>query len=356
MKVLTKKIMLVLCAVTFLFGVHVSQAVAGDIIKWKMPTAYPAGSYLWEFIAANFAEKVKTLSNGRLLITPITSGAICPALKIPDAVREGVAEAGHTWTGYDMGRDMTAVLFAGIPGGLSDEQYLGWYYEGNGMKFLKEFRKAKMGVFSTVLGIGPTEIVHSHKPIHTLADYKGLKMRTAGVWAELLPEFGAVAVTLPASDVFQALEKKLVDAIEWADPGSNFPLGYHQVAKYVIVPGVHLPAWPWELIVNAQKWAQLPDDLKMIVEFTAKSITFDSWLKFINNSQQAMAKFQKSGNEIIVLDTGVLEAVHKAAAKYCEAEAAKNALFKKVYDDQKAFKKAWDEANYIRMRPDGYGK
>ncbi len=54
---------------------------------------------------------------------------------------------------------------------------------------LKDFRKERMGVFSTVLGQGPTEIVFSHKPIRTLEDYKGLKMRTAGVWAEILPNW-----------------------------------------------------------------------------------------------------------------------------------------------------------------------
>ena len=219
-----------------------------------------------------------------------------------------------------------------------------------------QFRKEKMGVYSTVLGLGPTEIVHSHKPIRSLADYKGLKMRTAGVWAELLPELGAVAVTLPGSDVFQALEKKIVDAIEWADPGTNYPLGYHQVAKYIIVPGVHLPTWPWELVVNAKKWEQLPDDLKRIVEYSAKLTTFESLLKFTNNSHKAMAEFQKAGNEIIVLDKEVIQAVHEAAAEYCEAESDKNPRFKKVYSDQMAFKKGWDDASYIRMRPDGYGK
>jgi TRAP-type mannitol/chloroaromatic compound transport system substrate-binding protein len=255
-----------------------------------------------------------------------------------------------------MGRDMTAVLFSGIPGGLTDEQYLLWYYEGGGLQLLKSFRKEKMGVASTVLGLGPTEIVHSHKPIRNLDGYSGLKMRTAGVWAELLPKLGAAAVTLPASDVFQALEKKLVDAIEWADPGTNYPLGYHQVAKYIIVPGVHLPTWPWELVVNAKEWEKLPDDLKWVVEAAAKLTTFESLLKFVNNSQKAMREFQKAGNEIIVLQKEVLEAVHKAAADWCESHAAKNPWFKKVYENQKTFKANWEKANYIRMRPDGYGR
>lgn len=353
MKTRVTTLLLFLVPLLIVIGLGHANAAA---IKWKMPTAYPAGSFLWEFIAVNFSEKVKALSNERLIIEPFTSGAICPALKVTEAVKDGVSEAGHTWTGYEMGRDMTSLLFSGIPGGLTEEQYQVWYYEGNGLKLLKQWRKETIGIASTVLGLGPTEIIHSHKPIHTLKDLSGLKMRTAGVWAEILPKLGAAPVILPASDVYAALEKKLVDAIEWADPGTNYPLGYHQVAKYIIVPGVHLPAWPWELVVNAKQWNKLPDDLKYIVEVAAALTTFESLTKFVKNSLDAMHKFQKAGNEIITFDKEILDKVHKLVDEYCQVQASKNAWFKKVYEDQKAFKENWDKANYIRMRPDGYGR
>ncbi|MBI3372145.1 MAG: TRAP transporter substrate-binding protein DctP [Betaproteobacteria bacterium] len=323
---------------------------AADPIKWKMPTAYPAGSYLWDFIAVNFANKVKSLSNGQLIIEPFTAGSIAPALKVTESVKNKVAEAGHTWTNYEMGSDVTSVLFGGIPGGLSDEQYFAWFYEGNGSKLLSEWRKEKLGLHSMVLGLGPQEIIHSHKPIRSLQDFKGLKMRTAGVWAELMPKLGASAVILPASDVYSALEKKIVDAIEWADPGTNFPLGFHQVAKYIIVPGVHQPAWPWEFVVNQQEWDKLPANLKTVVQITAKETTYEAWTRFVDKSLKAMTEYQKTGNEIIVLQDAVLKEVDQISAKWYQEQSAKNAWFKKVYEDQVAFKANWEKARYIRQR------
>ncbi len=77
----TRRIFFALLTMFMLVTFNVRGAHAADVITWKMPTAYPAGSFLWEYIAVNFADKVKTLSNGRLIITPITAGAICPALK-----------------------------------------------------------------------------------------------------------------------------------------------------------------------------------------------------------------------------------------------------------------------------------
>jgi TRAP-type mannitol/chloroaromatic compound transport system substrate-binding protein len=350
MRIKIQKMIYLLFVATFLFTFTTRPVCGADVIKWKLPTAYPAGSHLWDFIAVNFANHVKDLSGGKLIIEPITSGAIAPALKVTETVKNHVSEAGHTWAGYEMGRDPTSLLFCGIPGGLSDEQYLVWYYEGDGEKLLQQWRKETMGVVSFVLGLGPTEIIHSHKPIHRLADFKGLKMRTAGVWAELLPGLGASAVILPASDVYQALEKRLVDAIEWADPGTNLPLGFHQVAKYIIVPGVHQPAWPWELVINPKEWEKLTGDQKKVVEVAAKLTTYESLTRFVSTSEEAMVKFHKTGNEIIVLSDEVLQKVHQLADKWSQDQAKKNIWYKKVYEDQRALKKIWEEANYIRER------
>ena len=346
----TRHLILILITLSFFTIFHSGSVVSAQTIKWKLPTAYPAGSYLWDFIAVNFANHVKSLSGGQLTIEPLTSGAIAPALKVTETVKNQVSEAGHTWAGYEMGRDTTSLLFCGIPGGLSDEQYLAWYYEADGEKLLQQWRKETMSVVSFTLGLGPTEIIHSHRAIRTLKDFQGLKMRTAGVWAELLPGLGASAVILPASDVYQALEKKLVDAIEWADPGTNFPLGYHQVAKYIIVPGVHLPAWPWELVIHPKEWDKLTDSQKKIVQTAAKLTTYESLSKFTYKSIDAMTKFQKTGNEIIVLSDEVVQKVHQLADKWSQDQATKNPWFKKVYENQKAFKKAWNEAKYIRER------
>jgi TRAP-type mannitol/chloroaromatic compound transport system substrate-binding protein len=350
MKNLRFRVVFALVAFALVLMVGPNPVNAADVIKWKMPTAYPAGSYLWDFIAANFANKIKALSNGQLIIEPFTSGSIAPALKVTEAVKNRVAEAGHTWTNYEMGSDVTSVLFGGVPAGLSDEQYFGWYYEGNGTKLLSQWRKEKQGIYSMVLGLGPQEIIHSHKPIRSLQDFKGLKMRTAGVWAELMPKMGGSAVILPASDVYSALEKKIVDAIEWADPGSNFPLGFHQVAKYIVVPGVHQPAWPWELIVNQREWDKLPANLKVVVESAAKETTYESWTRFVDRSLKAMTDYQKTGNQIIVLSDDVLREVEKVSAKWYQEQASKNAWFKKVYEDQVAFKTFWEKAKYVRER------
>jgi TRAP-type mannitol/chloroaromatic compound transport system substrate-binding protein len=331
-----------------LWGGEVSAA---DVIKWKMPVGYTAGTTLWDYFAVGFANHIKTFSGGRLIVEPFAGGTIVPAFKVTESVKNRIAEVGNTWAPYEIGRDPTTVLFGGGPGGLNSEKMFHWYYEGKGEELLAQWRMETMGVVSFLLGLGPTEVAaHSHKPIRSLSDFKGLKMRTSGAWAEIIPKLGASAITLPVGEIFPALEKKVIDAVEWADPGSNLPLGFHQVAKYIIVPGVHQPSFPWELVINADEWKKLPDDLKQAVKDSAKLTTFESWVKFGYLSMNAMTTYEKSGNEIIVLSDEVIKTVQKLSEEWSDAHAAKNPWFKKVYESQKAFRTAWDKAAYSRLK------
>ena len=334
-----------------IFNLQMDHVSAAEVIKWKMPVGYTAGTTLWDFMAVNFSYHVKVLSGGRLVIEPFAGGTIVPAFKVTESVRNRVAEAGNTWAPYEIGRDPTTVLFGGGPGGLNSEKMFHWYYEGKGEELLAQWRMETSGVVSFLLGLGPTEVAaHSHKPIRSLKDFKGLKMRTSGAWAEIIPKLGASAITLPVGEIFPALEKKVIDAVEWADPGSNLPLGFHQVAKYIIVPGVHQPSFPWELVINVDEWKKLPEDLKEVVRVSARLTTYESWVKFGYASMNAMATYEKSGNEIIVLSDEVVKTVQKLADEWSEGHAAKNPWFKKVYESQKAFRAAWDKASYARLK------
>jgi TRAP-type mannitol/chloroaromatic compound transport system substrate-binding protein len=333
---------LVCCLVSFS-----TCLLAAEEIKWKLVCSYPGAGTMWDNVAVRFAEHVKMLSGGRLIIEPTTTDT---PLKVSEMVKNGTFPIGSTWSGYEIASDPTSVLFGGVPGGLSDEQYLCWFYNAGGEKLLQEWRKEKSNLVSFPLGLGSTEVIHSHKPIRTIEDFKGLKMRTAGVWAEILPKFGGATVTLPPTDIQPAFEKQLVDVVEWADPATNLPWGFHKIAKYVLVPGVHQPCNPGELVINHDAWEKLPADLKKIVQAAAKLTTYESWTSILNESDKAMIEFQKSGAEIIVFSEEVRKKAADLGNEWAAQKAEKNPWFKKVYDSQTAFKAGWDQAKYIRIK------
>jgi TRAP-type mannitol/chloroaromatic compound transport system substrate-binding protein len=84
----------------------------GASYSWKMTTAWPGGP-LMDIGAKAFAERLAFLSGGRMKIQVFPGGALGNALKVSETVKNGVAEMGHTWMGYDWGADPTTVLFGG---------------------------------------------------------------------------------------------------------------------------------------------------------------------------------------------------------------------------------------------------
>ena len=341
--------MFLLVIAVLALAVCIAGPASAKVLKWRMVTSWPAGIPLYTDMAEVFAKDVEKLSGGRIKIQVLPGGAIAPALEVTDTVKKGIAELGHTWPGYDIGRDPTTAIFGGYAGGMESVPMLHWLYQGNGKEMWRQFREEKFGVVSFPCGIRPPEaFAHSHKPIRTLDDFKGLKMRTVGAWAQILPGLGASVVSLPGGEVYQALERKVIDATEWATPGENVISGFHEIAKYIIVPGSHQPSAPFEISINKKKFDALPKDLQVIIEEAAEMATFKSWVKIGRLDMGAMEIFRKNGNEIIYLSPETQKRAHELGKEWAAKIATGNAWFKKVMESQDQFEKEWGQVGSIR--------
>ncbi len=346
-----KKSLAIVAAVLVVgFAVCLNPALAADkIFKWKMATSWPAGIELYTDMAEDFAKRVEAMSGGRMKIQVLPGGAVAPALEVTDTVAKGIVQIGHLWPGYDIGRDATTAILGGYAGGMESVPMFHWLYAGGGKEMWTQFRKEKFGVVAFPMGMRPPEVfAHSHKPIRTLDDFKGLKMRTVGAWAQILPKLGASVVSLPGGEVYQALERKVIDATEWASPGENITMGFHEIAKYVIVPGAHQPSAPFELVINQAAWDSLPDDLKKMIEDTAEFVSFQSWVTIGKLDMNAMETFKKNGNEIIHLDPAVQKRCHELGREWAAEIAKGNEWFKKIMDSQDTFEAQWKQVGEIR--------
>lgn len=341
---------LILLTVFILGSANLQAKAAEDKpYKWRMATSYSAGSPLYINMPEAFAKQVEEMSGGRMKIKVLPGGTVAPPLETTNAVQKGIVEMGHTWPGYDIGRDPTTVLLAGYPGSMESLGMIHWLYEGGGVELWQQFRLEKFGVMTFVCGITPPEaFAHSHKPLRTLKDFKGFKMRTVGAWAQILPKLGTSVISLPSAEVYQALERKIIDGTEYSTPGLNIIIGLHEVAKYVIVPGAHQPTTTLELAISKEKWDALPADLKAIIEQAAIDTTFMAWVKFGQLDMKALDTLEKNGNEIIFLEPAVQHQIHKLGKEWARTHAVENEWFRKIFDSQEAFEKQWKTVANIR--------
>jgi len=281
-----------------------APAAPQQIFKWRAQGIHTPGDPGLEIQQA-FVDRVRELSAGRIDITLHPIGAIVPPFETFDAVATRAIEIGMKTPMWWCGKEPATILLTSLPGSFTHAYQLdAWYWEHGGIDIARE-AYGKHNIYfvgPAVFGVPPTgaEIVHSRVPIRSIDDYKGLKVRSGGAAAKWFEGLGASIVSLPGPEIYPALEKGVVDAAEWVSPNSNFALGLHEAAPYVIMPGFHTPLMASEVIVNMDAWNELPDDLKAIMETATKELSARKAQRFENLDHDALGKMREQGVEIIV--------------------------------------------------------
>ena len=186
------------------------------------------------------------------------AGDIVPAFQALDAVQQGTVEICHTATYYYVGKDFTMGFGTALPFGLTTRQQNAWMYHGGGIDTLNDFFK-DYGVIAFPAGnTGAQMGGWFRNPVNKLGDFKGLKMRIPGLGGQVMARLGAVPQALPGGDIYPALERGAIDATEWVGPYDDEKLGFYKIAKHYYYPGWWEPCSMYHVMVNLQKWAELP--------------------------------------------------------------------------------------------------
>ncbi len=302
-----------------------SVSAMAQTITLRAATIAPKTSVYNTAIAIPFAEHVAKLTDGKVKIEVFEGGVLAPIFKIYEAVEDGRADIAIGPASFLGGKDPTNLIIGSFPTGLGVDSILPWMYNGGGEKLLQEHRRATMKMHTMVLGAGPSEVfAHSHKPIRTIEDLKGLKFRTLGNWAAILKDgLGASPVVVPGSELYGMLEKKAIDAMEYSMPSENKALGFQEIAKYVILPGIHAGSWTFEAAMQGDKWDKIPKDLQEKIHLAAKLVTFESLNSIIMQDFAAMDTLLSGKNEVIILDETFKRKAKEAARKWANDAAAK---------------------------------
>ncbi|KZD05342.1 TRAP transporter substrate-binding protein DctP [Oceanibaculum pacificum] len=324
-----------------------SAAKAQQSVKFRLTQFAGDTSMFYTLTTVPFVERVKKMTGGRVDFQAFPGGVLAPPLEAYKAVEDGIADAGHLTPLYIVNKDPVNSFYGGHPGGMPPEMMLHWLYNGGGQELLTQHRRETMKMHSITLSIGPAEIWHSHVPVRTAADLKGLKFRASGAWAQILNEyFGASATTVAGGEVYTMLERKGVDVVEWSGPAENIKTGLQNAAPYIVLPGPHTNAFSFELLMPIAKWDAIPDDLKIQIEAAAKLSTFETLFAWTVEDMKAMEVIRTGKAELIQPDPSLVSDIREAgrawAMKRAEEQTAKgNPWMKRISDSYYGFYDNW---------------
>ncbi|WP_299675489.1 TRAP transporter substrate-binding protein [uncultured Roseobacter sp.] len=293
-----------------------SPAIAQDKRQWKMVTAWPKNLPGPGVAAQTLADRITTLSGGRIEVRLFPAGELVPGRGVFDAVSEGTAELYHAVPAYWGSKSKGILLFGSQPFGLRADEQFGWLYHGGGQALYDEMY-GRFGIKPFLCGnSGPQWGGWFRNDINSAEDLKGLKFRTTGLASEMASKLGMAAEAMSGPAMFQALQTGALDAGEFIGPWTDSALGYHQVAKNYYWPGVGEPSSAEECGINAAAYAELPDDLKQVVSLACESLYNPVWTEYTTKHAAALKKLvADEGVQVKMLPEDVITAMGKAAAE-----------------------------------------
>jgi TRAP-type mannitol/chloroaromatic compound transport system substrate-binding protein len=191
------------------------------------------------------------------------------------------------------------------------------------------------------------------KQIKTAADLKGLKMRMGGgLFGEAMAKLGVVSQNMPAGEVYQALEKGTLDAVEFVGPYDDEKLGFNKVAPYYYYPGWWEGGAELEFYINSKAWNSLSAENKAIVQAATNVAARDMTAKYDAVNPVALKRLVAAGTKLQSFSKDLMDAGYKASMEVFAEHEAKSPEFKTIHRDMRAFQRdqiLWSQFSEYRF-------
>jgi TRAP-type C4-dicarboxylate transport system substrate-binding protein len=254
-------------------------------VKWKMQVAYPVGDPTFEVHSRETAKMIEKAAGEKVKIDLFSPGALCTIPEMVNAISKGMIDMGNIFGPAYAGAVPVADVEAGLPFTWMNPQQVIELFWGSKYRLIDTIREgwAKKNIFyfsPSSCGSYPFLL---NFPINKILDFKGHKIRGMGATGEWLKKAGAVAVTMPGSEIYMAMKLGTID-------GTPFPPQFletaklKEVVKYIISPGLVAPPNTC-MVINMDSWKALPeaarkavtDDKTMIEAYLANGKSYQAY-------------------------------------------------------------------------------
>jgi len=332
-----------IAAALALLAAGASASAQAKEVTIQMTSTWPPGINLIES-DRHFVELVNKLGKGVIQIKFHPGESLIPSTQVFDAVRSGSIDASADWPGYWGGTDTAFALLGAFPMFFTGADYVLWIQGWDGKKVFDEIY-GKYGMTYLPYSVITSESgPRGNEPIASLADLKGKRIRMSGrPQGEILKKYGASQIMLPGSEVYQAVERGVVDAAEFSTPSTDLGMGLHEVSRHLMSPGWHQPGSMSGVMINRKVWDGLTEQQQTILKAAADATLPWSMAFFEKGSAVAVKKFEEAKTTVHQLSDEDMRQLQVEANKTMVTEACANPLFAQVAVSQIEFLKEYEQ-------------
>lgn len=313
-------------------------AQTAPVIRWRMTSAFPRNLDLTYGAGEMFCRLVGEITEGRFTIQQFPAGEIVGAFQAVDAVQQGSVEAAYAGGLFYIGKDPAFALSAAVPFMMNPRQQHAWMYHGGGNEMLNRFF-ARFNMYAVPCGqTGNQWGGWFRREIRTAEDLRGLKMRVAGLAGNVMQRVGVVPQQIPPGDIYPALERGVIDAVEYIGPYDDEKLGLNRVARYYYYPGWGEGGTVFHAFMNLQKWNELPRAYKAAIEAASQAATLNMMANYDHKNPEAITRLVAAGTQLRGFSNELVDTLFRASQEFYAEVSAQNATFKEILDSQTAFR------------------
>ncbi len=330
-----------------------APAISQNMQELTMVTSWPKNFPGLGTAAARFGERITQMSEGRLTVKLFGSGELVHPLKCHDAVQEGTADLYHSAEYYYLGKAVGYAFFASVPLGLTAGEMDAWLHHGGGQQLWDDL-SAQFNIKAFACGNTSSQMGGWFaKPMNSLEDFKGLKMRIPGLGGRLIEALGGTTVTLAGSEVMAALQAGTIDATEWVGPWNDLAFGFYKVVKNYHHPGFHEPGTVLSCGINKAVWDGMSAGDQAIIAHAAMAENNYSLAEFnANNSAALHTLVTEHEVNLVEFSDEIFAAVAEVAKDVLADVGNSDPETKKIYDSFMAFRK--DVTGWVKLSDQGY--
>jgi TRAP-type transport system periplasmic protein len=278
------------------------SALAAELIELKLAHFMPTTHVQHLKTYVPFAQNVEKLTNGRVKIKIYPAGTLGAPAQLPEIVKTGVADIAFIFPSMTAGRFPRTSAFD-LPFLFSSStQTTRVAYELFDRYLADDYKDYKvLWLYASDTG----QIYSATRPIKTLEDLKGMKMRTpSATMSDALKRLGANPVGLPITELQMALDKHVIDgALTPNTVVADFKL-YHQI-KHITQADVYVSLLA--VLMNKKKFDSLPPYAKKAIEQAAGKQWGLHAARIYDDYAAETVRTMRTGGKVAIYDLSATE-------------------------------------------------
>jgi len=240
-----------------------APVAAGETLAWKWNSYYASGDLLFEQ-DLYLTKKITALTGGRFTFTLYPSGQLTASTEVANSIASGAFPIGSSALPPNT-RDFTVSSFAFYA---TAQDFQNWFFNAGGRQLSDKIHGEKFHTkFFPVNIISCDSGFRSNKPLASMADFKGMKIRTGTIEIQdIIKKWGGSSMFLSGNDIYQAAKLGTIDAFEFVGPPTDWTLGFQEVEKYWVYPAWYQTFTAYGIGVNIDAWNKLPKDFQEAIK------------------------------------------------------------------------------------------